>query len=326
MARGYTNRYGFEDIISAGSAMEETKELAARVAKTSATVLILGESGTGKELFAHAIHELSLRKEKPFVRVNCSAIPDGLFESELFGYERGAFSGANREGKPGKFELAEGGTLFLDEISELPFAMQGKLLRVLQEREIERIGGTRLSTVDVRIIAGSNRPLKPLISEKLFREDLYYRLRVFPIQIPPLHKRKEDILPLVDFFLDQYCREFGKARMGYDEPLRNWLLAYEWPGNVRELKNMIEAAVLLEDRDTLRMSTILPLLEDSEEDQIHLHASLPEQMARIEKRLILQALRVSQGDRMVASERLGIHYSSLYRKMKKYGLQDDLQP
>ncbi|HEU5140207.1 MAG TPA: sigma 54-interacting transcriptional regulator [Bacillales bacterium] len=323
MARGYTNRYGFGDIISASRAMEETKELAARVAKTSATVLILGESGTGKELFAHAIHELSLRKKKPFVRVNCSAIPDGLFESELFGYERGSFSGANREGKPGKFELAEGGTLFLDEISELPFAMQGKLLRVLQEREIERIGGTRLNTVDVRIIAGSNRPLKPLISEKRFREDLYYRLRVFPIQIPPLHKRKEDILPLVNFFLDQYCREFGKAPMEYDVPLKKWLLAHDWPGNVRELKNMIEAAVLLTDGDILNLSTILPLLEDHEEDQLHLQASLPEQMARMEKKLIQQALKVCEGDRMAAADQLGIHYSSLYRKMKKYGLQDD---
>lgn len=166
--------------------MEEVKELAARVAKSSSTVLIIGESGTGKELLAQAIHQLSLRNNKPFVPINCAAIPEELFESELFGYEAGAFSGARKNGKPGKFELANGGTLFLDEISELPYNLQGKLLRVLQEREVERIGGTKVKSLDIRIIAATNRPLKPLIHEKKFRQDLYYRLRVFTIYIPSL--------------------------------------------------------------------------------------------------------------------------------------------
>jgi transcriptional regulator with PAS, ATPase and Fis domain len=322
MPHSYAHRYGFEQIVSQSKIMEETKELAARVAKTSATVLISGESGTGKELFAHAIHQLSPRVNQPFVRVNCSAIPEGLFESELFGYEKGAFSGAKNEGKPGKFELADGGTLFLDEISELPLAMQGKLLRVLQEREIERIGGTELNVIDVRMIAGTNRALKPLIQEKRFRDDLYYRLRVFPIHIPPLRERKEDILLLVDSFLDQYCREFGKTRVDYDEELKNWLLSYDWPGNVRELKNLMEAAVLLTDENTLNLSVVTSLVEDEKEEEATVlpQSSLPEQLAKVEKRLIQQALQACNGDRMAAAEQLGIHYTSLYRKMRKYNL------
>jgi transcriptional regulator with PAS, ATPase and Fis domain len=300
--------------------MEKTKAIAARVAKTSASVLITGESGTGKELFAHAIHECSPRREKPFVRVNCSAIPEGLFESELFGYDRGAFSGAKREGKPGKFELADGGSLFLDEIAELPMVMQGKLLRVLQEKEIERIGGTAIHQVDVRVIAATNQALKPLILEKRFREDLYYRLRVFPVQIPPLRERKQDILLLANSFLKQYCGEFGKSLMSFSVELKKWLLDYAWPGNVRELKNVLEAAVLLNDDEMLDVPAVTSLIESSEDSIVHAGSSLTEQLALMEKRLIEQALKANEGDRLAAAEQLGIHFTSLYRKMKKYDL------
>lgn len=320
MPHGYVHRYAFKDILSQSQAMEEVKELAARVAKLNVTVLLLGETGTGKELFAHAIHELSTRREQPFVRVNCAAIPAELFESELFGYERGAFSGARNEGKPGKFELADGGTLLLDEISEMPLAMQGKLLRVLQEREVERIGGTRMNTVDVRIITSSNRPLKPLVEQRRFREDLYYRLKVFPIKIPPLRTRKEDILPLVDFFLEQCIRKYEKTSVAYDDQLKEWFLGYTWPGNVRELKNVVEAAVLRTDGNVLGLSSVQPLMEEDEDNAFSPHASLEEKLEQVEKRLIREALQVCDGDRMQAAKQLGIHYTSLYRKIAKYEL------
>lgn len=338
MAKGYASRYSFEDLWSISEIMEETKELAARVAKSTSTVLIHGESGTGKELFAHAIHQLSIRRDQPFVSVNCAAIPDELFESEFFGYEPGAFSGANAKGKPGKFELANGGTLFLDEISELPYPMQGKLLRVLQEREIERIGGTHLNQVDVRIIAASNRPLKPLVQEKKFRADLYYRLRVFPLYIPPLRERKEDILFLAHRFLEHYCKVYGKTRIKLEPEVQQWMESYLWYGNVRELKNFTEAAVLLVD-DTdgrLTMEHVKVLIEDDGTDVVYqswkrnktmneayqFPLSLKQELENLERQLILKALSESRGDRMKAAELLNIHYASLYRKLNKYQLEE----
>lgn len=320
MDKGYAARYGFDNIISESDIMEDKKELAARVAKISSTVLILGESGTGKELFAHAIHRLSPRRDKPFVRVNCSAIPDELFESELFGYEKGAFSGARKEGKPGKFELANGGSLFLDEVAELPYTMQGKLLRVLQEREIERIGGTELDFIDVRIIVASNRPLKPLIAQKQFRKDLYYRLHVFPIDIPPLRERKEDILALADFFLKQSARAFSKPPLTLANEAQNWLLAQRWEGNARELQNLIEAAVLLTDGTTLSLSSLLLLAEDENDNGNETNVTLNEALEKTERKCIEQALSACRGDRKKAAEQLGIHYTSLYRKMAKHHL------
>jgi transcriptional regulator with PAS, ATPase and Fis domain len=315
----YIARYQFEDIISFSKAMEETKELAARVAKSNSTVLIMGESGTGKELFAHAIHQLSARRDHPFVWVNCAAIPDELFESELFGYESGAFSGAKKEGKPGKFELANHGTIFLDEISELPYHMQGKLLRVLQEQEVERIGGVVSSMIDVRVIAATNRPLKPLIQEKKFRQDLYYRLRVFPIYIPPLRERKEDIPHLVNFFLDREGRRFGKTGVHCDEHVHCWLMRHDWTGNVRELKNWIEAAVQLVDGNVITMAAVEWLMK--EETEINHVSTLKEELERTEKHVIERVLFETNGDRMAAAQRLGIHHASLYRKIAKYGLR-----
>lgn len=335
MGKGYVSRYTFDDIWTTSPRMEEVKDMAARVAKSHSTVLIQGESGTGKELFAHAIHQLSIRRDKPFVSVNCAAIPEDLFESEFFGYEVGAFSGASSKGKPGKFELANGGTLFLDEISELPYVMQGKLLRVLQEREVERIGGTHVNPVDVRIIAATNRPLKPLVEEKKFRADLYYRLRVFPLYIPSLRERKEDILYLAARFLEQFAQQYMKPAVTMEPEVEQWMQRYPWYGNVRELKNFVEAAVLLMDdqQPVLTMRHVHRLMDvervhfptDADHPDVTIRPerwpiSLKQMVENVERQLIVRALEESRGDRMKAAELLSIHYTSLYRKLNKYQL------
>ena len=252
----HQNKYSFEEIIGNSPAMKEAKELATRIATSNSTVLLTGESGTGKELFAQAIHGMSTRKNNPFIAVNCAAIPGELFESELFGYEPGAFSGAKKEGKPGKIELAMNGTLFLDEISELPYEAQGKLLRVLQEREVERVGGTVSKNIDIRIIAATNRDLEKLVEEGKFRQDLYYRLYVFDLTIPSLRERKEDILPLAHYFIDYFNEGFDLEVKYIDYKLQDWILNYEWPGNVRELKAFIERGMNIVDGDTLSMDDI----------------------------------------------------------------------
>lgn len=306
MGKGYTSRYTFEDIWTNSPLMEETKDLAARVAKSHSTVLIQGESGTGKELFAHAIHQLSIRRNKPFVSVNCAAIPEELFESEFFGYEAGAFSGASSRGKPGKFELAH--------------------------------GGTHVNPVDVRIIAASNRPLQPLVEEKKFRADLYYRLRVFPLYIPSLRERKEDILYLAERFLHRFSQQYGKPAVTMEEEVRHWMMQYPWYGNVRELKNFVEAAVLLVDEQNpiLTMRHVRRLMDlDHARPAADGHSpeamfrptrwpvSLKQVVESVEKQLISLALEESQGDRMKAAELLSIHYTSLYRKLNKYSLEHD---
>ena len=236
--------------------MNNAKELATRIATSNSTVLLTGESGTGKELFAQAIHGMSTRKNNPFIAVNCAAIPGELFESELFGYEPGAFSGAKKEGKPGKIELAMNGTLFLDEISELPYEAQGKLLRVLQEKEVERVGGTVSKHIDIRIIAATNRDLGKLVEEGKFRQDLYYRLYVFDLTIPSLRERREDILPLAYYFIDYFNEKFDLEVKYIDPKLQEWILNYDWPGNVRELKAFIERGMNIVDGDTLSMDDI----------------------------------------------------------------------
>ncbi len=254
--RPHQNKYSFEEIIGDSPAMNKAKELAARIATSNSTVLLTGESGTGKELFAQAIHGMSRRKNNPFIAVNCAAIPEELFESELFGYEPGAFSGARKEGKPGKIELAMNGTLFLDEISELPYQAQGKLLRVLQEREVERVGGTVSKNVDIRIIAATNRDLEKRVEEGKFRQDLYYRLYVFDLTIPSLRERREDILPLVKYFIDSFNKKFDLEVKFIDPKLEEWLLNYDWPGNVRELKAYIERGMNIVEGDILSMDAI----------------------------------------------------------------------
>jgi DNA-binding NtrC family response regulator len=239
----YAARYGFPRIIGEHASIREVSNQIQRIAGTDSTVLLLGESGTGKELFARAIHHLSPRRDQPFVALNCAAIPEGLVENELFGHERGAFTGAGAR-KVGKMDLAHRGTLFLDEIGELPLAIQSNLLRVLEERRFERVGGTQSIDVDVRIIVATNRDLQKSMAEKLFREDLYFRISAVPVTIPPLRKRGKDILLLAEYFLEKFSREFAKPGLQLSIDARDRLLQYRWPGNVRELQNTLERAVI----------------------------------------------------------------------------------
>ena len=247
---------GPTEIIAVSPSMCKIFEEAVKVAKTNASVLIQGESGTGKEVIAGAIHAHSLRADRPYIRVNCAAIPDTLIESEFFGHEKGAFTGANAK-RPGRFELADGGTLLLDEISEIPLLLQPKLLRVIQEREFERVGGHKPISVDVRLLATSNRNLQEAIAQKLFREDLYYRLNVVPIIIPPLRERREDIVPLAHFFLQKQCLENHKKPMTLTSDAEQKLAEYPWPGNIRELSNIIERLVVLDYGPTIEADHIV---------------------------------------------------------------------
>lgn len=324
------SRYSFEDIVGDGPLMSQIKELAARIATSNSTVLLTGESGTGKELFAQAIHGLSSRKDHPFIAVNCAAIPEDLFESEVFGYEAGAFSGAKREGKPGKIELAQNGTLFLDEISELPYLAQGKLLRVLQEREVERLGGTGTKNVDIRIIAATNRDLKALVQEGKFRQDLFYRLYVFELKIPSLRQRKEDILPLTEHFINYYNDLFNREVKYIDQNLQEWLISNEWPGNIRELSAIIERGMNIVEGNTLTVDSFrFPSFTENPEqtsttimkDTISTVLSLEEEVQKAEMAAIKWALKEANGDKMVAAQSLKIHPASLYRKISRYKLK-----
>lgn len=320
----YQNRYSFDEILGESPAIVQIKELAAQISASNSTVLLTGESGTGKELFAQAIHGWSTRKHHPFVAVNCAAIPDELFESEVFGYEGGAFSGAKKEGKPGKIELAQHGTLFLDEISELPYQAQGKFLRVLQEREVERLGGTSNKNVDIRIIAATNRDLKTLVQEGKFRQDLFYRLYVFELKIPPLRQRKEDILALAYYFIDYFNDQLGQQVKYIDSRLQEWLLNYEWPGNVRELKAYIERGMNIVKGDTLFIDSLnFSLSSDTTHrpEELTPLESLEEEVANAERKAIQRALEEANGDRTVAAQKLKIHIASLYRKISKYKLK-----
>ena len=285
-------------------------------------MLLEGESGTGKELFARAIHMLSARRERPFVAINCAAIPDTLLESELFGHERGSFTGAAAR-RLGKFELAEGGTVFLDEIGELTAATQAKLLRVLQEKSFHRVGGTASIEVDVRIIAASNRPLDRLVAQGAFREDLFYRVRVFPIRIPALRERPEDIEPLVDWFLAQLPRELKKKPVGLESAARERLRAYDWPGNVRELRNCLERAIILCDDGPIA-ERHLKLSPEQAAEPLPAGATLEEvreRAARTAERLWLaRALDRARGDRTEAAEALGLTPRKLESKLREHGL------
>ncbi|WP_053362426.1 sigma 54-interacting transcriptional regulator [Bacillus sp. FJAT-27251] len=322
--RPHQNKYSFKELIGNSRAMKEAKELATRIATSNSTVLLTGESGTGKELFAQAIHSISTRKNNPFVAVNCAAIPGELFESELFGYEPGAFSGARKEGKPGKIELAMNGTLFLDEISELPYDAQGKLLRVLQEKEIERVGGTASKNIDIRIIAATNRDLGKLVEEGKFRQDLFYRLYVFDLTLPSLRERKEDILPLAHYFVDYFNEKFDLEVKYIDSKFQDWMLNYEWPGNIRELKAVIERGMNIVEGDTLSMKSIyfsLPVAANPSNRKNMSLLSLEEEVRNAEVNAIRRALQEADGDRSLAAQKLKIHIASLYRKIAKYNLK-----
>jgi DNA-binding NtrC family response regulator len=312
-------------IIGESPAIRTVQAEAQRVATTDATVLLEGESGTGKELFARAIHELSSRRKRPFVAINCAAIPETLIESELFGHERGSFTGAMAR-RLGKFELADGGTIFLDEIGELSPATQGKLLRVLQERSFHRVGGTISLQVDVRILAASNRPLDRMVAQGLFREDLYYRVRVFPIRIPPLRDRPEDIDPLVDWYLGHLPQELGKKGLRIAPAARERLRAYEWPGNVRELKNCLERAIILSDGGVIEERS-LRLASDTPEEPAGERGETLEQVrergARTAERLWLaRALERAKGDRTAAATELGLTRRRFEGKLKEHSLDE----
>jgi len=309
-----TGGQDFHGITGVSKSMQEIYRFIERVALSDISVLICGESGTGKELVAHAIHQNSPRKENPFIVVNCAAIPDTLLESELFGHEKGAFTGAHMQ-KKGKFELAHTGTLFLDEIGELAPPLQVKLLRFLQDRSIERIGGNQKINLDVRIIAATNRDLKKEMDNNLFREDLYYRLKVVPITIPPLCERREDILPLVHHFLQKYGREHRKPQIRISPEAEQRLLSYSWPGNVRELENLINRAIVLANGSILSPRDLGFPVEKSSDD-----FNLKEAKRAIEIEYVRKALLRSRGIVSRAAKELGISRVNLYELMAKYGI------
>jgi len=307
------------NLVGASGPMRQLAESVLRVAATNTTVLIRGESGTGKELVAQAIHYHSPRAKKPFIKVNCAALPETLVESELFGYERGAFTGAFQK-KKGRFELANGGTLFLDEIGELSPATQVKLLRVLQEREFERVGGTESVQVDVRVIAATNRDLEQALANSSFREDLYYRLNVFPIFIPPLRARKADVLPLADHFTEKYARAHGKSIQRISTPAIDLLSSYYWPGNVRELENTIERAVLMADGQVIHGHHLPPTLQTADATGTVVSTSLDGAVGAFERSLIEDALKTAQGNRSRAARLLGTTQRVISYKIRKYGI------
>ena len=320
----HQRRFGLPEVLGEDPALKETMMALQRAAATDTTVLVLGESGTGKELMSRALHQLSPRAKGPFVAINCAAIPENLLENELFGHEKGAFTGAGAR-KVGKAELAHGGTLFLDEIGDLSLPLQGKILRLVQERQFERVGGLQTLTVDVRVVAATNRDLRALVNENLFREDLYFRLSVFPIEIPPLRRRRRDVLLLAEVFVGRLAREMGRSDLTLSETAKRLLAEHSWPGNVRELQNCLERAVILCDGTTIEPAHLRldppvrsgPTLSDV----LDLSGSLPEVtkrvVARAEDEAIALALRETDGDRAAAVERLGISLSTLNRRLRK---------
>lgn len=313
----------FDDIIGDSEAMLSVKKLAARIAAGNSTVLLRGESGTGKGLMARAIHRASKRKDGPFVVVNCSAIPDTLLESELFGYEEGAFTGARKKGKLGRFELANNGTLFLDEIGDMPLHLQGKLLRALEDRMIEPVGSVESRPIDVRIIAATNRDLDAMVERREFRKDLFYRLNVVPIWMPPLRERKEDIPMLAQFFLDKHCRTAGRSIASFSEGALRHMLSYDWPGNVRELSNSVEYAVNIESESVVQPDSLPQRVRDAGFSDSPREAGGPQALEALERKAIVEALRRFEGQpraKEKAARELGIHVTTLYRKLAKYKL------
>jgi len=308
-------------VIGSSPALKKVLDLAEQVAPSRSTILLTGETGTGKEVIASAIHQSSPRADKPFVRINCGAIPENLLEAELFGYERGAFTGAVKQ-KPGKVELADKGTLFLDEIGELAPAMQVKLLRFLQSGEFEHLGGNDALKTDVRIIAATNRNLQEQVKKSLFREDLYYRLNVITITLPPLRERPDDIKPLAYYFMQKYCEINDKVIEKIDEEVLAQMMTYPWWGNVRELENMMERAVVLARGSELKMSHFPTLLAGMQGLDLSLGPMVGSSLAEIEKMAIEQTLRYCNHDKQKAAMTLQIGLATLYRKIKEYRLEE----
>jgi len=322
----YQASYHFDHILGISEKMREAKELAARMARTNSDILIQGESGTGKEMFAHAIHNASKQKSFPFIRINCPAIPIELAESEFFGYEKGAFTGARQDGKPGKFELAEGGTIFLDEIGALSLSVQAKLLRVIQEREVERLGGKKPIKLNFRLMTATNIDLKRLAEEGKFRFDLFFRLSKAILTLPPLRERREDIPIYLSHFLKLLGKNIGKQIRTVSEDTLEYLNRYEWPGNVRELANILEQSYFNMGRDEVLMPQHLPKEIGMDNGRKHLlremDRPLQDLLSEIEKDNILKTLRYCNGNKRKTAHHLGIQRSTLYLKLKKFNLQN----
>jgi Nif-specific regulatory protein len=312
-------RYDFSNLVGSSGPMRQIYEQVAQVARTNTTVLIRGESGTGKELIAHAIHYNSLRAKKPLIKVSCAALPESLIESELFGYEKGAFTGAEAR-KKGRFELAEGGTLFLDEIGDVNLPTQVKLLRVLQQREFERVGGTETVKANVRLIGATNKDLEKAIAAGMFREDLYYRLNVFSMFVPALRERKADLLLLADHFLEKFAREHQRPIKRISTPAIDMLTSYHWPGNVRELENTIERAVLMCDSQVIHAHHLPPSLQTAEASGTMIRVSLSDAVSAYEKDLLQDALKTTRGNRAKAARLLDTTERIVNYKVKRYGI------
>ena len=319
------HKYDFPTLVGQSGRMQEVFAALTKVIPSHITVMIQGESGTGKELVAEVIHQNGPRKGEPFIKVNCAAIPEGLLESELFGHERGSFTGATTQ-KPGKFELAHGGTLFLDEVGDMALATQAKILRALEDREIYRVGGTKPVKVDVRIIAATNKPLAEAVRQKEFREDLYYRLNVFTILLPPLRERPGDIPLLAEAFLREISETAGKTVKGLSPAALERLMGYSWPGNVRELHNTLERATLVAEGEFVQVEDLAIHLQTPAESRPEGEGSekgLDARLADMERTLILEALRETRGVQAHAAKRLGINERSLWYRIKKFGVDPD---
>ncbi|WPD23570.1 MAG: sigma 54-interacting transcriptional regulator [Candidatus Electrothrix aestuarii] len=319
LRRELSGKNRLSDIIGNSSRMQEVFEMVHRVADSNATVLLRGESGTGKSMVAKSLHHNSRRADKPFLVVNCSALPENLLESELFGHEKGAFTGAEQR-KKGRFELAEGGTLFLDEIGEISTTVQIKLLNVIQERCFQRLGGTELIKSDIRLVAATNRNLEEAVLEGVFREDLYYRLNVFPVHLPPLRERRTDILLLAEYFLEQYCQENNKRIERISTTAIDLLIKYHWPGNVRELQNCMERAVLICDSNTISAVHLPPTLQSSDSVSTDSPLSLSGAVESFERELIIDALKHTNGNQTKAAARLETSLRIINYKIHNYGI------
>jgi transcriptional regulator with PAS, ATPase and Fis domain len=323
--------YRFENIIGESKEIKKAIRISQVAAKSNSSVLLIGGTGTGKELFAQAIHNASPRKNKPFIAINCGSFPRGLIESELFGYEGGAFTGAKKDGQPGKFEMAEGGTLFLDEIGDMPIDLQVNLLRVLQNKEIVRVGGTRVIKVDVRIIVATNKNVEQSIMDNTFRSDLYYRLNVFSINIPPLKDRKEDLLLLSDYFIGKFAHSLSMKRKVLDDQVIEIFKRHDWPGNIRELENAIERAMNLSETDIITvedipeyMKNVLHSMHRRDSENSLEEPSGPGKIEKAEKDIIIDALINCEGNLTEAAAEIGISRRALYRRLEKYNIYASL--
>jgi Transcriptional regulator containing PAS, AAA-type ATPase, and DNA-binding domains len=327
--RGLIAKYSFNDIIGESTSLRSVIEKAKTFSKVPSNILIIGDTGTGKELFSQSIHNYSVRKNGPFVAVNCAAIPENLMESEFFGYAPGAFTGASKEGKMGYFELAHEGTIFLDEVSEIPLKLQGKLLRVIQESEVMRIGHDKIIPVNIRIICATNKDLKVLVKEGKFREDLYYRLCVLQLLLPPLHNRDQDVLLLANHFINMYSSNFSRRNIILSPEAQKIFLSYSWDGNIRELRNICEQLVVLNETDVIskeEVSSILPIDNTKKfKETSGLKSSLPDNFSldrkQLEKDLILKALKESNYNKTKAAALLGMNRTTLWKKLKEYNIQ-----